>query len=117
MWREPDTSAVLPLPTNRQIRRLLIWRSSPAESLAAPGLARAERAVRSPSVTQRAQRRPDRRIDSRDGCDAVRAGRRSDREDLSRQARRSPDCPAGLISDPSPDRRPADPVVYTHCRD
>jgi hypothetical protein len=72
MWREPDTSAVLPLPTSRQIRRLLIWRSSVAESLTkAPGLARAERAIPSPSVTQRTQRRPDRRIDSRDGCDAV----------------------------------------------
>jgi hypothetical protein len=77
MWREPDTSVVLPLPTSRQIRRLLIWRSSPAESLTKPpGLARVGRAIPSPSVTQRTPRRPD-RIDSRHGCDAV--GRDDDR--------------------------------------
>jgi hypothetical protein len=53
MWREPDTSAVLPLPTSRQIKRLLIWRSSPAESLTKPpGPARVERVIPSPSVTQ-----------------------------------------------------------------
>jgi hypothetical protein len=72
MWREPDTSAILPLPTSRQISGLLIWRSSPPTSLSEPPRrARVEQAIPTPSVTRRAQPRLDRRIDSLDGCDAV----------------------------------------------
>jgi hypothetical protein len=33
MWREPDTPAILPLPTSNPIRRLTsIWRSSAADA-------------------------------------------------------------------------------------
>jgi hypothetical protein len=53
MWREPDTSTVLPLPTSRQIRRLLIWLSSPADPLIkSPERARVEPVIASPAVSQ-----------------------------------------------------------------